>query len=86
MASTASSTKGAQMDKTDPQVLGVSIPLTVTVTAAKQVGAAWREFGTGLVQALSQARESAKGTPKSKKKAGGDDLDSGASASAGVSA
>jgi hypothetical protein len=58
-----------QIEKADPVVLGVSVPLTVTVEAAKQVSAAWKEFGTGLVAALAQARESTKGTIKSKTKA-----------------
>ena len=60
-----------QIEKSDPVVLGVSIPLTVTVSAAKQVGSAWKEFGSELVHALSQARESTKGAIKSKTKAEG---------------
>jgi len=74
-----------QIDKADPVVLGVSVPLTVTVEAAKQVGAAWKEFGTGLVAALQQARESSKGAIKSKTKAVAKEIDV-AAASAGVNA
>jgi len=73
-----------QIEK-DPVVLGVSVPLTVTLTAAKQVSAAWKEFGSELVHALSQARESTKGAIKSKGKAAAAELDV-ASAAAGVSA
>lgn len=73
------------IDKADPVVLGVSVPLTVTVEAAKQVGAAWKEFGTGLVQAVAQARDSSKGAIKSKTKAAAAELDVAASA-AGVNA
>jgi hypothetical protein len=74
-----------QIDKADPVVLGVSVPLTVTVEAAKQVGAAWKEFGTGLVAALQQARETSKGAIKTKTKKVAADLDV-AAAAAGVNA
>ena len=76
MASTATST-----EKHDPALMGVSIPLSVTVTAAKQVGAAWQKFGLDLVQAVKTARET-KSAPTSEKPA----AESGASAAAGVNA
>jgi hypothetical protein len=68
-----------QTEKSDPVVLGVSVPVTVTVTAAKQVGTAWKEFGTGLVHALSQARESTKSAIKSKTKKAAADVEAAAS-------
>ncbi len=79
MASTS-----AQTDKSDPVVLGVSIPLSVTVAAAKQVGAAWQKFGVDLVQALTHVRD-AKSPPLSKQEKS-EALESTASASAGVNA
>jgi hypothetical protein len=61
--------------------MGVSIPLSVTVSAAKQVGAAWQKFGLDLVQAVKTARET-KSAPAEEKPAG----ESAASAAAGVNA
>ena len=66
-------------DKSDPVVLGVSIPLTVTVSAAKQVGAAWQKFGMDLVSALSHVRDAKSGSSKAS------EIDA-SSSSAGVSA
>lgn len=73
-----------QTEKSDPVVLGVSVPVTVTVTAAKQVGTAWKEFGSELVHALSQARETTKGTIKRKAKKAAAEVES--AASSGVNA
>lgn len=78
MASTSASTS---TEKSDPALLGVSIPLSVTVTAAKQVGAAWQKFGVDLVHAVKTARET-KSAPAEEKPVS----ESGASAAAGVSA
>lgn len=74
-----------EKSETDPVVLGVSVPLTVTVSAAKQVAAAWQEFGTELVAALQQARESGKSALKEKGKQAAQQIDT-AAAAAGVSA
>lgn len=74
MASTS-----AQTDKPDPALMGVSIPLSVTVSAAKQVGAAWQKFGVDLVQAVKTARDK----PASDEKP---TTEASASAAAGVSA
>jgi hypothetical protein len=79
MASTAS--PASSSDKADPALMGVSIPLSVTVSAAKQVGAAWQKFGLDLVQAVKTARET-KSAPAEEKPA----AESGASAAAGVNA
>ena len=78
MASTSTETQ-----KSDPALLGVNIPLSVTVSAAKQVGAAWQKFGVDLVQAVAAKRE-AKAPAKKAKEA--EAAESSASASAGVSA
>ena len=76
MASTSAAT-----EKSDPALMGVSIPLSVTVSAAKQVGAAWQKFGVDLVEAVKHARET-KAPPPTDKHA-----DNGAaSAAAGVNA
>jgi hypothetical protein len=75
MASTS-----AQTDKSDPALLGVTIPLGVTVSAAKQVGAAWQKFGLDLVQAVKTSREKAP-APEEKSTS-----EASAAAAAGVSA
>jgi hypothetical protein len=74
------STTSAATDKPDPALMGVSIPLTVTVTAAKQVGAAWQKFGLDLVHAVKATRET-KAAPAEKSNG-----ESSASAAAGVNA
>jgi hypothetical protein len=54
MASTSTS---AQSPKSDPIVLGVSVPLNVTLTAVKQVADAWQKFGMDFAQAVTHIRE-----------------------------
>lgn len=76
MASTSASS-----EKPDPALLGVSVPLNVTVAAAKQVGAAWQKFGLDLVQAVKHSRETKATPPEEKPPA-----ETAASAAAGVSA
>jgi hypothetical protein len=76
MASTSASS-----DKPDPALLGVSVPLSVTLAAAKQVGAAWQKFGVDLVQAVKHSRETKASPPEEKPAA-----ETAASAAAGVSA
>jgi hypothetical protein len=79
----------AQSTEKDPVLLGVSVPLGVTVSAAKEVGTAWREFGMNLLQAIKQQKETiGKSTSKSAgaKTGASDNLDGGASSSANVSA
>lgn len=63
MASTTTETQ-----KSDPALLGVQVPLSVTMSAAKQVGAAWQKFGMDLLQAVQQKREGAKTAPAAKPK------------------
>jgi hypothetical protein len=79
MASTSASTSAAT-EKHDPALMGVPVPLSVTLSAAKQVGAAWQKFGLDLVQAVKTARETK--TPPDDKSTG----ESSASAAAGVNA
>jgi hypothetical protein len=74
------STSSASIEK-DPALLGVSVPLSVTVAAAKQVGAAWQKFGLDLVQAVKHSRET-KAAPTEEKPP----AETAASAAAGVSA
>lgn len=78
----------AQTTEKDPVLLGVSIPLGVTVSAAKEVGTAWREFGMNLLQAIKQQKDTmVKSTKSAGTKSGASDkLDGSASSSAGISA
>jgi hypothetical protein len=81
----------AQTTEKDPMLLGVSIPLGVTVSAAKEVGSAWREFGLNLLQAIKHQKETIAAKSNNKKSASAksganDNLDGGASSSAGVNA
>jgi hypothetical protein len=79
MASTS-----AQTDKkSDPIVLGVSVPLNVTLSAVKQVADAWQKFGMDFAQAVTHMRDNKATQSKSAKEAAGE---SSASAAAGVSA
>lgn len=67
MASTSAGTEKSPtttQQKAEPAVLGVNIPINVTVSAAKQVGAAWQKFGMDLLEAVKHAREAkAKSSP-----------------------
>jgi hypothetical protein len=38
--------------KPDPMVLGVALPVELTVSAAKQVGSAWTAAATAMVVAI----------------------------------
>ena len=78
MASTS-----AQTQKSDPIVLGVTVPLTVTLTAVKQVADAWQKFGLDFAQAVTHIRETKATTSKKEKELAGE---SSAAAAAGVSA
>ena len=78
MASTSAQTP----KKSDPVVLGVSVPLNVTLTAVKQVADAWQKFGTDFAQAVTHMRDnktSAKGAKEPPE-------ESSAAAAAGVNA
>jgi hypothetical protein len=78
----------AQMTGKDPVVLGVSVPLGVTRSAAKEVGTAWRDFGLNLLQAIKQQRDAMGRSSKSAgaKSDASDTRDGNASSSAGASA
>lgn len=76
MASTS-----AQTQKSDPMVLGVSVPLNLTLTAVKQVADAWQKFGMDFAQAVTHIRET-KSTSKSPK----EPVETSAAPAAGVSA
>ena len=77
----------AQTADKDPVLLGVSSPLGVTVSAAKEVGTAWREFGVNLLQAIKQQKDTiGKSSKSASAKSAGDNLDGNTSSSAGVSA
>jgi hypothetical protein len=79
MASTS-----AETPKADPIVLGVSVPLNVTLTAVKQVADAWQKFGLDFAQAVTHIRETkAPSKSKNKKEPVGE---SAAASAAGVSA
>lgn len=75
-----------QSTEKDPVLLGVSVPLGVTVSAAKEVGTAWREFGVNLLQALKQQKETIAKKSAGAKTGASDKHDGNASSSAGVSA
>jgi hypothetical protein len=75
----------AQTDK-DPMLLGVSVPLGVTISAAKEISTAWREFGVNLFQAIKSQKDAmgkSKGAMPASKS---ENHDGAASSSAGVSA
>jgi hypothetical protein len=79
----------AQSTEKDPVLLGVSVPLGVTVSAAKEVGTAWREFGMNLLQAIKQQKETigkSSGKSAGAKSGASDNHDGSSSSSAGVSA
>jgi hypothetical protein len=49
-------------------VLGVSVPLSLTLTAVKQVADAWQKFGMDFAQAVTHIRETkSKSSDKSQK-------------------
>lgn len=79
MASTSTS---AQSPKSDPIVLGVSVPLNVTLTAVKQVADAWQKFGMDFAQAVTHIRETKTNNKSPKEPI----AETGASAAAGASA
>lgn len=76
----------SSIEKTDPKLLGVALPLGLTVNAAKQVGAAWKDAGLHLVEALSHVRDEAKAKASKKLEEKKEELNGSAAASAGVSA
>ena len=76
----------SSIEKSDPVLLGVSLPLGLTVNAAKQVGAAWKDAGVHLVEALSHVRDEAKAKASKKLSDKKDELEGTAAAAAGVSA
>jgi hypothetical protein len=77
----------AQMTEKDPVLLGVSVPLGVTKSAAKEVGTAWRDFGVNLLQAIKQQKDAIGKSSKSASKSDASDTrDGNASSSAGASA
>ena len=78
MASTSAVEK-----KSDPVVLGVSVPLNVTLTAVKQVADAWQKFGTDFAQAVTHIRDT-KASPTGK--ADKELAETSAASAAGVSA
>jgi hypothetical protein len=80
MASTSAQTQ--ETPKSDPVVLGVSVPLNVTLTAVKQVADAWQKFGMDFAQAVAHIRDS-KANSKSAKEP---PAESSAAAAAGVNA
>lgn len=80
MASTSAQTP--ETPKSDPVVLGVSVPLNVTLTAVKQVADAWQKFGMDFAQAVTHIRDS-KANSKSAKEP---PAESSAAAAAGVNA
>jgi len=74
-------------EKSDPMLLGVSVPLGITVSAAKEVGSAWRAFGMNLLQAIKHQKDAVKpDSAGAGKSATSESLDGSASSSAGVSA
>jgi hypothetical protein len=75
-----------QSTEKDPVLLGVSVPLGVTVSAAKEVGTAWREFGMNLLQALKQQKETMSKKAAGAKAGASGNVDGNASSSAGISA
>jgi hypothetical protein len=77
------STSAQQTKKSDPIVLGVSVPLNLALTAVKQVADAWQKFGMDFAQAVTHIRETKATSTKSKKEAA---AESSASAAAGASA
>jgi hypothetical protein len=77
------STSAQQTKKSDPIVLGVSVPLNLTLTAVKQVADAWQKFGMDFAQAVTHIRETKATSTKSAKETA---ADTSASAAAGVSA
>jgi hypothetical protein len=79
MASTSAQTE----KKSDPIVLGVSVPLNLTLTAVKQVADAWQKFGLDFAEAVTHIRETKAASSKSEKQTAGE---SSAAAAAGVSA
>lgn len=78
MASTS-----AQTQKSDPIVLGVTVPLSITLTAVKQVADAWQKFGLDFAQAVTHIRDDKATSSKTEKETAGA---SSAAAAAGVSA
>jgi hypothetical protein len=75
----------AQTTEKDPILLGVSVPLGVTVSAAKEVGTAWREFGMNLLQAIKQQKDTiskSSGKSAGAKPGASDNIDGGTSPSA----
>lgn len=78
----ASTSSAQSPTKSDPVVLGVSVPLNVTLTAVKQVADAWQKFGTDFAQAVTHIRDN-KASAKSAKEP---PEESSAAAAAGVNA
>jgi hypothetical protein len=77
----------AQITEKDPVLLGVSVPLGVTKSAAKEVGTAWRAFGVNLLQAIKQQKDAlGKSSKSASAKGASDTRDGNASSSAGASA
>ena len=78
----------AQTTEKDPMLLGVSVPLGVTVSAAKEVGLAWRTFGMNLVQAIKQQKDTLAKSGKSAdaSKPGVSEQRDGGASSAGINA
>jgi hypothetical protein len=81
-------TSAQQIAGKDPVLLGVSVPLGVTRSAAKEVGNAWRDFGLNLLQAIKQQREAIgkSGKSASAKSDASDTRDGNASSSTSASA
>jgi hypothetical protein len=53
-AATEASTEAPSVEKADPTLLGVHVPLNVTFTAAKTVAEAWKECFIGLRGAVQE--------------------------------
>lgn len=78
------STSAQRIKKSDPIVLGVSVPLNLTLTAVKQVADAWQKFGMDFAQAVTHMRDNKTSASKRAKQESA--LETGVSAAAGVSA
>ena len=82
----ASTSSAQTQKKSDPVVLGVSVPLQVTLSAVKQVADAWQKFGTDFAEAVTHIRETKAATTDKKQKEKEAIAESSAASAAGVSA